>query len=347
MTTQENPVTQDQAVPRVWHAGDPCPDTLMQVRDAGGAIWSRRADDRWTTPSADGMAVAGWPPLLVSHGPVTLASAIWPLAVDPDEDSEEELDLALLRTLVGPRNDLPFGVWAEQTMRRILTRMEQLGDAIAAQAPAASEQPPCPECGQTMRYDEVGVLVCMEHGTRTAASEDTTTPGWVRVLRARTGLPLTSDSWGHWCCQAGAMAAPGPCPWHPGASGDTIEQATVVLHESGCSGEHCAGLCMENATNLANEGLLASAPLHEWRCPGCGATTRARMADHPAPTKAQESETLVSPDDETVVTVAGALHPAMRSLALFTPEGEAKAAVILARAAISALGGQPNTEESR
>lgn len=139
----------------------------------------------------------------------------------------------------------------------------------------------------------------------------------------------------------------------PAAQGDVVEQeaaiqhAAVVLHESGCSGEHCAGLCMENATNLANEGLLASAPLHEWRCPGCGATTRARMADHPAPTKAQESETLVSPDDETVVTVAGALHPAMRSLALFTPEGEAKAAVILARAAISALGGQPNTEESR
>ena len=22
-------------------------------------------------------------------------------------------------------------------------------------------------------------------------------------------------------------------------------------------------------------------PLHEWRCPNCGATTRARMADHP------------------------------------------------------------------
>lgn len=218
--TQENPVTQDQAVPRVWHAGDPCPDTLMQVRDAGGAIWSRRADDRWTTPSADGMAVAGWPPLLVSHGPVTLASAIWPLAVDPDEDSEEELDLALLRTLVGPRNDLPFGVWAEQTMRRILTRMEQLGDAIAAQAPAASEQPRC------TRVDEQGRR-CLETGT----------DRHVHV---------------HDLASWNVLHHPG----RPAASGDTTEQAAVVLHESGCE-DDCPGNCVEDARKLAARGLLA------------------------------------------------------------------------------------------
>src|SRR5207302_965284 len=54
---------------------------------------------------------------------------------------------ALLRTLVGPRNDLPFSVWAEQTMRRILDRMKRLREAIAA-------QPARPEPGQGNRYTE-------------------------------------------------------------------------------------------------------------------------------------------------------------------------------------------------
>lgn len=49
-------------------------------------------------------------------------------------------------------------------------------ERAAAQAPAASgqpdERPSCPQCGVTMRYDEVGVLVCLEHGVRPAASSD-------------------------------------------------------------------------------------------------------------------------------------------------------------------------------
>ena len=66
---------------------------------------------------------------------------------DDKDDSEDESDLALLRTLVGPRNDLPFSVWAEQTMRRILDRMKRLREAIAA-------QPARPEPGQGNRDTE-------------------------------------------------------------------------------------------------------------------------------------------------------------------------------------------------
>jgi hypothetical protein len=72
----------------------------------------------------------------------------------------------------------------------------------------------------------------LDAATYPAASgdpDDARTPAWVRVLRAKTGLALTPDPWGHWCCQAGAMANPGPCPWHPAASEDTIERAARVL----------------------------------------------------------------------------------------------------------------------
>lgn len=61
--------------------------------------------------------------------------SVHPVELSPytPDDSENESDLALLETLVGPRNDLPFDEWAEQTMRRILTRLDRLREAITAQ----------------------------------------------------------------------------------------------------------------------------------------------------------------------------------------------------------------------
>lgn len=50
-----------------------------------------------------------------------------------------------------------------------------------------------------------------------------TVPGWVRSLY------LGDQPWGHWCCQAGAMADPDPCPFHrPAAS----ENVTLRAHEA-------------------------------------------------------------------------------------------------------------------
>jgi hypothetical protein len=89
--------------------------------------------------------------------------------------------------------------------------------------PRGPSDEPCPTCDAYVD----GCDHCC--GVRPAASEDPRSPGWVRVLRAKTGLALTPDPWGHWCCQAGAMANPGPCPWHPVASGDTTDQAARTL----------------------------------------------------------------------------------------------------------------------
>jgi hypothetical protein len=112
--------------------------TFVRHPVSGGVavVLKQYGEGRWLVDAGDGEQYAEapdfepWTPTSLCGckgcqpaGPATSGDA-------EDHDSEDESDLALLRTLVGPRKDLPFGVWAEQTMHRILTRMEQLSEAI-------------------------------------------------------------------------------------------------------------------------------------------------------------------------------------------------------------------------
>lgn len=56
-------------------------------------------------------------------------------------DTAAEAELAALEVLTGPRNDLLLDEWAEQTMRRILDRQQQLRVAIAARPTGDTAQP--------------------------------------------------------------------------------------------------------------------------------------------------------------------------------------------------------------
>lgn len=53
--------------------------------------------------------------------------------------------------------------------------------------------------------------------------------------------------------------------------------------------------------------MAGQAALHEWECPSCGATTRARMADHPTGQAAREAavEQLVHEDIRQLLEAAG------------------------------------------
>lgn len=113
--TEEEHVNQDQTAQAIIR------DFIDQYEMTDARVWAQSPDEA-APELVDRLRQQGF----------EIASKLTAVDVqsNQDEDSEDESDLALLRTLVGPRNDLPFGVWAEQTMRRILTRMEQLSDAI-------------------------------------------------------------------------------------------------------------------------------------------------------------------------------------------------------------------------